>query len=259
MPKAVPSIPAVAPNPDRALAEARASVDRGDERSALKHLDRARRGYLKKHDPAGLEHVLVLADVLASDEERVRVGHANLVYAVKQNLRLESRRDARASGAAWIDPYPDLEAPTEHTGIVFTRGVKLAIAAGAAVGTAVVVSFFTLPFLFDSNEPRITLRLLNDTQEPASLRGCDDADCTTTWMDRDLDPGLATEASVPKDDLVDLFEVGFPGRDDVCLPVRVHDAVDRFGQTATLVARVSQATPCPGTTVLPEATAPTGL
>jgi hypothetical protein len=259
VPKPLPSFPAVAPTPDRELGEARASIDRGDARVALKRLDRARRGYLKQHDAAGLEHVLVLADVLEADDERVRIGRANLAYAVKQNLRLESRRRARAGGETWRDPYPNLEAPAEHTGIVFTRGVKLAIALGAALGTALVIAFFTASFVFESSEPHVTLRLLNDTEQSAAVHGCDDTDCTTTWLDRDLDPGLAAETSVPRDDLVDLFEVGFSGRAEMCLPVRVHDAVERFGESATLVARVSQASRCPGKTVLPHATAPTGL
>jgi len=258
--KALRSIPAVAPNPDRELGEARALIDRGDERGALKHLDRARRGYVKSHDRPGLEHLLVMADVLQADDERVRIGHANLLYAVKQNLRLESRRQAQRLGEAWEDPYPDLSAPTEHTRIAFTRGVKLAIAIGAAVGTVVVVGFFTLPFVFESSEgPEVTLRLLNDTNQPATLRGCDDTDCFTTWLHRDVDPGLATESSVPTADLVELFKVKFAGRDEMCLPVRVHDAVERFGNSSALVARVSQASPCPGTTVLPQATAQTGL
>ena len=250
----------MAPNPDRELGEARASIDRGDEREALEHLDRARRGYLKEHDPAGLEHVLVLADVLESDDERVRIGRANLAYAVKQNLRQESRRRAQGAAQPWEDPYRDLAAPTEHTGIAFTRGVKIAIAAGVALATAALVAVFTVPFFSGSSEEaRVTLRLLNDTPERVTVRGCDDSDCVTTWMKRDVDPGLATESSVPTDDLVDLIKVRLPGRDEICLPVRVHDAVERFGDPGALVARVSQASSCPGTTVLPQATAETGL
>ena len=258
--KPLRSVPAVAPNPDRELGEARASIDRGDECSALKHLDRARRGYVRRHDRPGLEHLLVMADVLEADDERVRIGHANLVYAVKQNLRLESRREAQKLGEAWQDPYPELSAPTEHTRIAFTRGVKLAIAIGAAIGTVAVVAVFSIPFIFESSsEPEVTLRLLNDTKQSATLRGCDDSDCFTTWLRRELDPGLATESSVPTDDLVELFKVKLAGGDEICLPVRVHDAVQRFGDTGALVARVSQASPCPGTTVLPQATVETGL
>jgi hypothetical protein len=258
--KALRSIPGVAPKSDRELGEARAAVDRGDERTALKRLDRARRGYHKQHDAAGLEHVLILADVLESDDERDRIGRANLVYAVKQNIRQESRRQAQGASQPWQDPYPDLAAPTEHTGIAFTRGVKIAIAAGAGLATAALVAVFTVPFFTETDEaPRVTLRLLNDTPERVNVRGCDDNDCFTTWMHRDLDPGLTTESSVPADDLVDLIKVRFPRRDEICLPLRVHDAVERFGDTGALVARVSQASPCPGTTVLPQGTAQTGL
>jgi hypothetical protein len=250
----------VARNPDRELGEARASIDRGSERDALKHLDKARRGYLKRHDRPGLEHLLVMADVLEGDDEPVRIGRANLVYAVKQNLRLESRREAQRLGEPWRDPYPDLSAPTEHTRIAFTRGVKLAIAVATAVGAVAAVAFVSLPFVFESSsEPEVTLRLLNDTKQPAELRGCDDSDCFTTWLHRDVEPGLATESSVPTDDLVELFRVKFAGRGEVCLPVRVHDAVERFGDSGALVARVSKATPCPGTTILPQATVQTGL
>jgi hypothetical protein len=251
----------VAPNPDRELGEARASIDRGDEREALKRLDRARRGYLKRRDAAGLEHLLVLADVLQPDDERVRIGRTNLVYAIKQNLRLESRRRAQALGERWQDPYPDLEGPTEHTGIAFTRSVKIAIAVGVAVGTVALVGLFALPALVGSSaETHVTLRLLNDTQQPASVRGCDALDdCFSTWMQKDIDPGLATETSVPSDEVIEPFRVKLAGRAETCLPVRVHDAVLRYGDSAALVARVSQATACPGTTVLPQATAQAGL
>jgi hypothetical protein len=250
----------VAPDPDRELGEARAAIDRGDEPRALKRLNRARRGYLKRHDAAGLEHLLVLADVLAADDDRVRIGRTNLVYAIQQNLRQESRRRAQATGEPWQDPYPDLEAPTEHTGIAFTRGVKIAIAVGVALGTAVIVAVFTLPAIFSSEEPAITLRLVNDTPQRATVRGCDDAeDCFSTWLHRDLDPGLATETLVPTSDVIEPFRVKFPGRGDTCLPLRVHDAVQRYGDAGVLVARLSQATSCPGTTVLPDETAQTGL
>ena len=259
--KALRSILAVAPNPDRELGEARASIDRGDELTALKRLDRARRGYLKGHDEAGLEHVLVLADVLEAQDERVRIGRANLVYAVKQNMRLESRRKAQSRSEPWKDPYPDLAAPTEHTGIAFTRGVKIAVGVGAGLVTAILVSVLTLAALSGSSqEPEVTLRLLNDTPERVTVRGCNDPDdCVSTWLHRDLDPGLTTESAVPTDEVIEPFRIKFPGRNEICLPVRVHDAVARYGSTNVLVARVSRASPCPGTTVLPQPTAQTGL
>jgi hypothetical protein len=251
----------MAPDPDRELGEARASIDHGDERQALKRLERARRGYLKRHDAAGLEHLLVIADVLKADDDPVRIGRTNLDYAIKQNLRLESRRSAQSRGEPWQDPYPHLAAPTEHTGIVFTRGVKTAIAVGVAVATLLIVGAFTLPALVGaSEEPHVTLRLLNDTRERATVRGCDAVeDCYSTWLDRDVDPGLVTETSVPRDEVIEPFRVKLPGREETCLPVRVHDAVARYGDTQALVARLSQASACPGKTVLPRATEETGL
>jgi len=244
----------VALHPDRELGEARACIDRGDARGALKRIDRARKGYLKLHDADGLEHLLLLTDVLDPPDERTRIGSENLVYAIKQNLRLETRRRAQQQGTPWTDPYPDLEAPTEHTRIAFTRGVKLAIAIGTLLGAAFLFAIFVLPLFFSSNSTTdVTLRLLNDTRGEVTVRGCFDPDCTDTWMHADLDSGLATERSVPNEDLVENFHVKRAGK-ETCLPLRVHDGYVRYGSdpSVVLVARLSRATPCPGTTVLPE-------
>jgi hypothetical protein len=260
VPKAIRFLPAVALDPDRELAEARDCIDRGAELAALRRLDRARRGFVKRHDRSGLEHLLVMSDVLESNDERVRIGRANLDYAVKQNLRLESRRVAQATGEPWKDPYPSLESPTEHTGLVYGRGVKAVIGAGVLLGLALLIAIFVLPWFFESTSTRVTLRLLNDTPQAATVRGCDDAGCSTTWMHSDLDAGLSTERDVDVKDFVDLFKVEQPGRPDACLPVRVHDGYQRLPDAdGTLVARLSRATPCPGTTVLPEPVAETGL
>jgi hypothetical protein len=250
----------VAPNPDRELAEARACIDRGDARKALKRLDRARRGYLKQHDTEGLEHLLMLADLLDPPDERTSIGRTNLVYAIKQNLRLETRRRAARQSEQWSDPYPDLQAPTEHTGIAFTRGVKLAIALGTLVGAAVLFAIFVLPFFFSTSQTNVTVRIVNDTQSEVSVHGCGDSSCFSTWMDADLAPGRFTERRVSVDDLVDLFRFKQNG-EDTCLPLRVHDGYEEFGEDSrvVLVGRLSLATPCPGTTVLPDAGKQTGL
>ena len=250
----------MAPQPDRELAEARAAIDRGDTRAALKRLERARRGYLKQHDADGLEHLLLLADVLDPTDERTRIGRENFVYAVKQNLRLESRRAAQRTSQPWTDPYPDLAAPTEHTGIAFTRGVKLAIAIGAVLGTAALLALFILPLVFSSSSTGLTLRILNDTHANLTVRGCNDFDCTSTWMHAELGPGLSTERTIPTDDLVDLFRFK-RGGEDICLPLRVHDAFVRYGSDTgvVLVGRLSRATPCPGTTSLPDGSRESGL
>jgi hypothetical protein len=251
----------VAPNPDRELADARACIDRGDEAAALKRLDRARRGYLKQHDPAGLDHLLVLTDVLQDDDDRVRIGRDNLVYAIKQNLRQESRRQAHEQGEPWQDPYPDLQAPSEHTRIAFTRGVKFWIAFGVALATLVAVSIILAVAFSSSSGTYVTLRLVNDTGAPVKIRGCDDSDCVSFWTHADLDPGLATERDVPASDLIDAFTVKARGRPDACLPLRVHDAYELAGRQTSLiyVVKLSKSTPCPGTTVLPQPSRETGL
>jgi hypothetical protein len=250
----------VAPNPDRELAEARAAIDRSDAGAALKRLDRARRGYVKRQDTDGLEHLLLLTDLVDATDERTRIGRVNLDYAIKQNLRQESRRQAIRKGETWADPYPGLQAPTEHTGIAFTRGVKVAIAVGTAIAAAGLVAFFVLPLFFSSSTSKVTLRLVNDTHAKTSVRGCDDQSCDFPWMHANLDPGLSTERNVPTDDLVDLFRFTRSGQ-DLCLPLRIHDAFVRHGSdtSVVLVGRLSRATPCPGSTVLPGAAVQTGL
>jgi hypothetical protein len=252
VPKGIRFFPAVAPTPDRDLGDARAAIDRGDDLGALKSLDRARRGYVKLRDTEGLGLVLDMAKLVDSaGDDRARIGRNNLDYAVRQNLRLESRRAAREAHESWVDPYPDLQAPSEHTGLVLTRGVKVAIGVGVLLGTAVVVAILVSPWLSSSDAtPRVTLRLLNDTQETVTVRGCDDAECTTSWMHRELQPGLEVDPEIASDELITVFRVERAGG-DACLPVRVHDAYERLDGGSALAARLSQATPCPGTTVLP--------
>jgi hypothetical protein len=251
----------VAPKPDRELGEARACIDRGDERAALQRLNRARRGYVKQHDADGLEHLLLLADVIEAADERTRIGRDNLVYAIKQNLRLESRRRAQQRGEPWSDPYPDLQGPTEHTRIAFTRPVKIVIGVATLLGALVLVGILVASLAFSSSETQVTLRLVNDTHARLSVRGCDDQDCVSTWTHADLDPGRFTERSVPADDVIDLFQLHRPGGVAWCLPLRVHDAYIRYGSDSAvvLVARLSRASPCPGTTVLPRAGVQSGL
>ena len=128
------------------------------------------------------------------------------------------------------------------------------------LGAAALVAFFVLPFFFSSDTTDVTLRLVNDTHAKASVRGCDDPSCDLPWMHADLDPGLSTERDVQTDDLVDLFRFEQSG-EDFCLPLRVHDAFVRHGSdtSVVLVGHLSTATRCPGSTVLPEAAAETGL
>jgi hypothetical protein len=257
--KAIRFVPAVAPNPDRELGEARAAIDRGDSLAALKRLDRARRSYLRQRDSEGLDHVLHMARLVDTVDDRARLGRENLEYAVKQNLRQESRRQAQERNETWADPHPDLQAPTEHTGLVLTRGVKAAIGVGVLLGTALLLAVFIVPWFFESHTKTVHLRLLNDTPQTVTVRGCFGQACEETWLDRDLEPGQETETDVAVEDFVDLFHVASPGQDDVCLPVRVHDGYQQLDGGGTLAVRVSKATPCPGTTVLPEPVTETGI
>ena len=250
MPKGIRFLPSVAASPDRELGEARAAIDRGDGRAALKRLDRARKGYAGALDPEGLEHVLEMAALIDPSDERGRIGRENLTYAVKQNLRQDSRRRARQLGRPWTDPFPDLQAPTEHTGLMLTRGVKLWIAIGVLAATAAIVGVVLAGILVDTGpETTVTLRLANDTSRAVTVRTCHDASCDTAYTSHELDPGELAVSEVDANRLVQVFRVEQPGPDD-CLPLRVHDAYQLGGGEA-FAAKLSQATPCPGTTVLP--------
>jgi hypothetical protein len=257
--KGIRSVPTVASHPDRELGDARSALDRGDGQRALKSLDRARRGYLKARDADGLEHVLDMAALVDASDDRTRVALDNLAYAVKQNLRQESRRAARQRGETWVDPYPDLQAPTEHTRLVLTRRVKVLIGVGVVIAVAAIAGGVTALALVDVSRTTVTLRLVNDTRHPVTVHGCDDPDCVTIWLDRDVGPGLETDADVDSDSLVEVFKLPRRGP-DLCLPVRVHDGYLRLGGgSGALAVRLSEASPCPGTTVLPEPTEQTPL
>ena len=249
MTKGIRFVPSLAGNPDRDLGEARAALDRADSRAALKSLDRARRGYVKRRDREGLEHVLDMTGLVDPADDRRRIERENLAYAIKQNLRQESRRSARERGEPWVDPYPDLQAPTEHTGVVLTHGVKIAIGAGVLVAVAAFVGIVVAVAVTDTSTTTVTVRLVNDTGRTVSVRGCD-ADCATGSLDTTVEPGQEAESHVDPETLVQVYRVGRPGPDD-CLPLRIHDAYEALPPGRTLLARLSQATPCPGTTVLP--------
>ena len=257
--KGIRSVPTVTLNPDRDLGAARAAIDRGDGRGALKSLDRARRGYASEHDSEGLEHVLGMLALVDESDERTRIGRENVAYAVKQNLRQESRRLARRRGETWVDPYPDLQAPTEHTGLFLTRRVKVVIGIAVLLAVLLIAGAIVGLALVDVDRTTVTLRLVNDTQQSARVRGCDDQDCFAPWMDRQVGPGLETDADVDSDTFVELLKVEQPGP-DLCLPVRVHDGYLLLnGGPGALAVKVSDATPCPGTTVLPVPAAQTPL
>lgn len=251
MTKGIRFVPNLAGSPDRDLGEARAALDRGDGQAALRSLDRARRGYVKGRDREGLERILDMTDLVdPAADDRTRLRRENLAYAAKQNLRQEHRRAARERGEAWVDPYPDLRAPTEHTGVVLTRGVKIAIGIGVLAGVAAIAGIVLAAVLGGTTGTTVTVRLLNDTGARVSVRGCAAADCSSSFARRELAAGEAASAKVDPDTLVQLFHVD-RGGSDRCLPLRIHDAYRRFGHVDALGARLSEATTCPGTTVLP--------
>ena len=237
----------MAASPDLDLGEARAAIDRGDAGAALKSLDRARKGYARALDAEGLEHVLDMAALVDASDDRVRISRDNLAYAVKQNLRQETRRRARQLGRPWTDPFPDLQAPTEHTGFVFTRGIKVWIAIGVAVAIAAGVGIVLVAALVDTGpETTVSVRLHNDTGQTVTVRACADELCAS----REVAPGEESETEVDANKLVQVFTLEQPGP-NTCLPLRVHDAYEAFDRPAALESTLSQATPCPGTTVLP--------
>jgi hypothetical protein len=256
--KGIRFVPSVADSPDRDLGDARAALDRGDGRRAVSSLDRARRGYLRHHDAEGLEHVLDMAALVDGTDDRTRIDRQNLAYAVKQNLRQESRRRARERREPWDDPYHDLQAPEEHTGLAVTRGAKVAIGFGVLAALAALVGFVLAAALGGETTKTVTLRLVNDTGQPIAVRGCDDPDCATSFMHRQVAPGARTETDVDADTLVQLFTFERGGASE-CLPLRVHDAYRRLNGDGVLTAKLSQATPCPGTTVVPQPAAQTPI
>jgi hypothetical protein len=128
------------------------------------------------------------------------------------------------------------------------------------LATALFLTVLALPWLSDPNTKTVTLRLLNDTPQTLTVRGCFDAECDTSWLHRELQPGQESSTDVDPDDLVDLFRVERSGREPACLPARIHDGYRQLnGGQGTLALRLSQATPCPGTTVLPRSAAESGI
>ena len=122
-----------------------------------------------------------------------------------------------------------------------------------ALGTALLVALVALPWFFDSNTTTVTLRLVErHAAEAVTVRGCSDRNCDSTWLRRDLDPGQEADTDVDADALVELFQLERPGHESACLPARVHDGYLQLDHgRGALAIRLSEATSCPGTTVLP--------
>lgn len=243
----------MAPNPERDFGQAREEINRGESRAAVRSLDRARKGYLKRSDRYGLEHVRDLLELVEPGDDPTRIARANLDYAVKQNLRQITRVEALRTGARWIDPYPNLVSSQEHTGIHFSRWIKLAIAAGGVLGIAAIggcVAFVSSLSLGD-----LQVRFRNDTARPVTIKWCESDRC-----DRDFDPveqrqiaaGSSAVISFPHDDVVDLVVVfDEHGRRAGCLPIQVDAPYHRLhGRKLVVSVRISRRTACPGTTLV---------
>jgi hypothetical protein len=133
---------------------------------------------------------------------------------------------------------------------VFTRGLRLWIAIGVGLALAAFVGFVLVAALVDTGPATpVTVRLTNDTGSSVTLRRCDGTSCDT-GSTKHIHPGDRLDARVDANLLVQVFRLEWPGPDE-CLPLRVHDAYQRTGGSDALAANLSQATPCPGTTVLP--------
>ncbi len=147
MPKAVRS--PIASDFERALGSARAAYERNETAGALNQLERARGAARKRADEGQLSRVLEFVDGTISRDERTEIARENLLYAVRQNLRQATRARALSAGEPWLDPYPELASPREHTRTFVSGGVKVWIAVGVAAGIAFFVLWAVAIFMSD--------------------------------------------------------------------------------------------------------------
>jgi hypothetical protein len=243
---------------DSRLAAARADYERNDPYAALRKLDAARRLALRRRDEEQLQRVLEFVNGVIVRDERTEVERENVLYAVRQNLRQLSRRRVVREGGTWTDPYPDLEAPTPQTRTFVSTGLKFWIGVGVLLGLLAVAAFVAavVAGAFKS-EPRLALRLRNDTPGAVALKWCDEVACDSGYdpmSTTHLDPGAYARRDLPAHDVVDLFVVeNASGRRIGCLPVRVDRTYAGLADKRTLmVVRVSAMTSCPGEIVTPQ-------
>ena len=82
--------------------------------------------------------------------------------------------------------------------------MKVAIGVGVALGTALLLALLIVPWFVESSTNRVTLRLVNDTPQTITVRGCSNPpDCDSTWFHRELEAGQEADTDVDSDDLVD--------------------------------------------------------
>ena len=132
---------------EQTLAPARAEIERGETRRALRSLEKARRKLLDRGDAAGLSELLELAQRLPTAKARHEKARGDLIEAAQQNVRYLGRRDAIKTGEAWSDPFATAETkaafklpslpPMSRREIAIAAAIVVAIA-GAFVAWALV-------------------------------------------------------------------------------------------------------------------------
>jgi hypothetical protein len=230
-------------NPERDFGEARERLDRGDRLGALRSLDRARRGFARRGDVDGLQHVLDLAALVDATDERIAAERDNLEYAVKQNLRQATRTRAVREGQEWVDPYPDIEAPAaRRTRVYLTRWVKLAIAFGVLVGVIALGGCIALGIIYSNDE--VAVVVTNNRAETVKVRWCDAPDCEVKHESHELAPGGTAEFDfMSTEALAVLVVFDSSGARLGCFLVPARELWDN--DVSTVRRDVSSAEPCP--------------
>ena len=194
----------------------------------------------------GLRHVLDLATLVETADERTAAERDNVVYAAKQNLRQATRTRAVRERSEWIDPYPDIEAPAApRARVYFTRWVKLAIAIGVLAGVLALGGCIALFAIYSAEE--LSVGVVNDGQRPVTVRWCGAPDCDDQYESHEVFPNGTAEFDLPSDDRLDLIVVtDMSGRRVGCFVVPVHSTYEEVHPDARGVSfAVSQADPCP--------------
>jgi len=104
-----PFVPYGAASSEQILAPARAAMERGETKRALRGLEKARRKLLDRFDVAGLGELLDIAQRLPIAKLRHEKARGQLIEATRQNVRFLSRRNALRAGEEWSDPFAAAE------------------------------------------------------------------------------------------------------------------------------------------------------
>lgn len=87
------------------LATARAEMERGDTRRALRSLEKARQTLLNRGDVEALTELLEIAQRLPTAKTSHEKARRELIDGARQNVRYLSRRKALKAGEEWNDPF----------------------------------------------------------------------------------------------------------------------------------------------------------